>query len=191
MAVGIAFISLAQIAVRVYLDDAKFGIPFRMGPDRTQRPRMFAGQCDDEPALPHMRLDERLDGFDGLLIYLAVQIQRTDGGDASPFAIGLAVKHFIVKLHLMRRFNDRRRTLIRSGHVAGGVLVRGGKHVHTRVFRVTPGFFKSEEVALRAFPSGGKRHGCALTGWGTGHPRSLVPADLVSGGSAWVDSLRG
>ena len=124
-----------------------------------------------------MRADKRFDRLHGPPIDLPLEIERSERGNAAPLTIRLTTKHLVVKLDLVRGLNDGRRTFVRTGDIAGGVLVGSRQDVDTRLIGMAPRFFESQEIVLRAFPSNGKRHRNVLTGckgWLVRRPASAV-----------------
>src|SRR5262249_34453887 len=123
-----------------------------MGSDRPKSACMFAGQCDEKSASSDMRSDKTFDRVHSLSVHLSLEIKRSHRRNSSPLTEGFATKHLVVKLDLMRSFDDGRGPLIRTGHITGGMFIGSGKDIDTRVIRVTPRFLQPEEIMLIAFP---------------------------------------
>src|SRR5690349_8726227 len=98
VAVRIVLVGMAQIAVRIYLDDVQIGITFRMGPDGSQGARVLPGQRDDESTGSDVRMYKSLDRFHSLSVDLPPEIERGDRRDSTPIAKGFAAKHLVVTL---------------------------------------------------------------------------------------------
>src|SRR6185295_9757253 len=87
MTVRISLVGLPQISVRVDLHDAEVRPRFGVGANGSERTRMLACQRDVEAFGIDVRLDECLDGLDGVAVHLPTQVERFASRDAAPLTV--------------------------------------------------------------------------------------------------------
>src|SRR6476469_239894 len=105
-----------------------------------------------------MGLDISLNGVYGLAIDLLAQLQGAGRRHSTPLPIGFMAQRFIIQLDLLRGFENSRRPVIGSKHIAGSMFVWGGKYIHPGVIGMGPGFIQAQKIFVGIEPAGRNRH---------------------------------
>ncbi len=135
---------VAQVAVRVEVEDRQIRVPGRVGGDRSASDRMLAAEGQDELVLRDEAGDHGLQPLDargGLHVVRQPGRERVDAN-----AVRILVELVVVELDVVRSLEDRGRTILRPDAVRDGPLV-GNREDHdaTLVERVLL-FRNSKEI---------------------------------------------